>query len=338
MGMGQVLTASIHLWSGRAESAVEQALAALDTFDAINDDYGRIQAVLPLGRALITAGRVDEGFAVLEKARGALLPSDSSRYVAFSAAGLVGAAVQIGDRDRAAAALAVLPTSGLSSDDLTTAGGGELLASQALLAVQRSRPDEALDLLRNVQLATGERASSGYTGAVAALALAAAGRLDEALASAATVEGDERSTYLDRVWAGLANGSIAARRGDEDAVADTFTSLTTSVDATDDQIAQAVVRLGHATALEALAAGATGLAADLETTEAADSADAALAAVPGGVETAEPPGSAGAADDDGASASPEVAARFAALGIDPYGWSVVLRQAAGLHPPTTAAA
>ncbi len=298
MGMGQVLTASIHLWTGRAESAVEQAQGALDTFDAINDDYGRVQAVLPLGRALITAGRVDEGFAVLEKARSALLPSDSSRYVAFSAAGLLGAAVQIGDRDRAAAALAVLPRSGLSSDDLTTAGGGEFLASQALLAVQRSCPDEALDLLRNVQRAAGERASSGYTGAVAALALAAAGQLDEALASAVAVDGDERSTYLDRLWAGLARGSIAARRGDQGAVADTFASLTTSIDATDDRIAQAVVRLGHATALEALGTP-TGISSSA------------------GTEGAEPG---------------EAAHRFTALGIDPHGWTVVLRQATGLHP------
>jgi tetratricopeptide (TPR) repeat protein len=290
MGMGQVLMASIHLWTGRAESAVERARAALATFDGIGDDYGRVQAVLPLGRALVTSGRVDEGFEVLEQAREAMLPSDSPRYVAFSAAGLLSSAVQIGDRDRAAAALAVMPARQLSSDDLATAGGGEFLVSQALLAVQRSCPDEALSLLSAVERATGERARGGYPGAVTALAMAAADRPDEALAAAAAVEADERSTYLDRLWAGLAAASVTARRGDRAEAESRFAALCEAIDATDDRVAQAVARLGRATALD----------------------------VVGGVEAE-------------ASAA-EAASRFADLGLDPDGWTVALRQAAGLTP------
>ena len=224
LGMGQVLTASIRLWTGRAESAVERARQALATFDAIDDDYGRVQARLPLGRALVTAGRVDEGFAVLEQARATMLPSHSPRFTAFSATGLLSAAVQVGDRRRAAAALDVLPSRELSSDDLATAGAGEYLVSRALLELQNARPIEALDLLREVSRATGERADVGYCGAVTALALAAAGRQDEAVAAAAVVADDERSTYLDRAWAGLAAGAVAARRGDRGAVDARFTA------------------------------------------------------------------------------------------------------------------
>jgi class 3 adenylate cyclase/tetratricopeptide (TPR) repeat protein len=254
MGMGLVLTASIHLWTGRAESAVERARAALETFEAIDDDYGRIQATLPLGRALVTSGQVAEGLEVLEQARASLLPSNSPRYVAFSAAGLLGAAVQIGDIERATAALAVLPTPKLSSDDLTTAGGGEFLVSQALLALQRSCPEQALELLRDVQRAAGDRAEVGYAGAVTALALAAAGDDDAAVAAADVVENDVRSTYLDRLWAGLAKASVSARRGDLAAVDLQFTELCRRVDATEDRVAQALARLGWSTALEALAA------------------------------------------------------------------------------------
>ena len=252
LGMGQVLTASIRLWTGRAESAVERARQALATFDAIEDDYGRVQARLPLGRALVTAGRVDEGFAVLEQARASLLPSHSPRFTAFSATGLLSAAVQVGDRRRAAAALDVLPSHELSSDDLTTAGAGEFLVSRALLLLQHSRPAEALDLLREVSRATGERAAVGYCGAVTALALAAADRSDEALAAARVVEDDERSTYLDKMWAGLAAGAVAARRGDRPAVEQRFAELCARVDATEDQVAQAVARLGWAQARQAV--------------------------------------------------------------------------------------
>jgi class 3 adenylate cyclase/tetratricopeptide (TPR) repeat protein len=250
VGMGQVLTANIRLWTGRAESAIDRAREALATFDAIDDDYGRVQARLPLGRALVTAGRVAEGFDVLEQVRASLLPSHSPRFTEFSATGLLSAAVQVGDRDRATAAMAVLPDQGLSSDDLATAGASEHVASRALLALQTGRPDEALDLLRELDRATGERSAVGYSGAVSALALAAAGRVDEALGAAQVVEGDDRSTYLDRSWAGLAAGAAAARSGQHAAVDTRFRELCARIDATDDRIAQAVVRLGWALALE----------------------------------------------------------------------------------------
>ncbi|HET9612303.1 MAG TPA: adenylate/guanylate cyclase domain-containing protein [Acidimicrobiales bacterium] len=254
-GMGLVLTASTRLWTGRAESAVERAREALDTFEAIDDDYGRVQARVPLGRALVTSGHVAEGFQVLEQAADAVLPSRSPGFVAFSATGLLGAAVQVGDRERAAAALSVLPASPFSSDDLATAGAGEHLVSQALLEVQRGCPDAALDLLREVRRAMGERGEVGYPGAVTALALAAAGRGDDAVAAAGAVEADPRSSYLDRLWAGLASASVAARRGDRVTVEGAFPELLARAGETDDRVAQAVVRLGWALARDAAGGG-----------------------------------------------------------------------------------
>jgi tetratricopeptide (TPR) repeat protein len=249
VGMGQVLSASIRLWTGRADSAIERAREALATFEAIDDDYGRVQAQLPLGRALVTAGQVAEGFKLLEQIRTSLPPSHSPRFTAFSATGLLSAAVQVGDRERATAALAILPDQELSSDDFTTAGGSEQLVSRALLALQSGCPDEALGLLRDGRRAMGERAAVGYAGAVTALALAAAGRLDDADAAARAVEDDERSTYLDRMWAGLAAGAVAARRGEREDVEARFSELCARVDATDDRVAQALARLGWAMAL-----------------------------------------------------------------------------------------
>jgi hypothetical protein len=74
--------------------------------------------------------------------------------------------------------------------------------------------------------------------------------VDEALGAAQVVEGDDRSTYLDRSWAGLAAGAAAARSGQHAAVDTRFRELCARIDATDDRIAQAVVRLGWALALE----------------------------------------------------------------------------------------
>ena len=136
--------------------------------------------------------------------------------------------------------------------------------SRALLELQQSCPAVALELLAEVGRATGERAAVGYCGAVTSLALAAAGRGDEALAAARVVEDDERSTYLDRLWAGLAAGAVAARGDDRRAVEQRFTELCTRVDATDDRIAQALARLGWAIALQAVG--------DLDAGEASEAA------------------------------------------------------------------
>jgi tetratricopeptide (TPR) repeat protein len=251
-GMGLVLTANTRLWTGRAEAAVERARQALETFEAIDDDYGRVQARVPLGRALVTTGHVEEGFRVLEQAGDFLLPSRSPGFIAFSATGLLSAAVQVGDRERAAAALAVLHAGELSTDDLATVGAGEHLVSKALLEVQRGCPDAALDLLREVRMAAGARGEIGYTGAVTALALAAAGRVDDVVAAASAVEADERSSYLDRLWAGLATAAVAARRGDRVAVEAGFRELLARAEDTDDRVAQALIVLGWALALEAV--------------------------------------------------------------------------------------
>jgi hypothetical protein len=87
---------------------------------------------------------------------------------------------------------------------------------------------------------------------VTALALAAAGRADEAVAAAGVVEADERSSYLDRLWAGLATAAVAARRGDRLAVDAGFAELLSRAEETDDRVVQALVLLGWALALEAV--------------------------------------------------------------------------------------
>jgi class 3 adenylate cyclase/tetratricopeptide (TPR) repeat protein len=251
-GMGRVLTASTRLWTGRAEAAVERALEALETFEAIDDDYGRVQARVPLGRALVTSGHVEEGFGILEQIATSVRASSSPGFVAFSASGLLSAAVQVGDRERAAAALAVLPAGDRSSDEQVSAGAGEILVARALVEVQSGRPEAALDMVAEVRRAIGSRADAGYTGAVRALALAVAGRGEEATEAAGVVEADERSSYLDRLWAGLAAGSAAARCGDAREVDARFRDLAERAAATDDRIAQAVVSLGWALACEAV--------------------------------------------------------------------------------------
>jgi hypothetical protein len=82
------------------------------------------------------------------------------------------------------------------------ADGSEARITLALGFCQIGDPDRALATLLEV------RAPSPYSHAVTALASALAGMTDEALAASAAVHDDETSTYLDRVLADIAAGSV----------------------------------------------------------------------------------------------------------------------------------
>jgi hypothetical protein len=84
-----------------------------------------------------------------------------------------------------------------------------------------------------------------------ALAHAAEGSIDLALAEADEVDAHERSSYLDRLTAGIARGLALARRGDAAATTAAFDQLRAAADATEDRVSQALVRLAGATAASA---------------------------------------------------------------------------------------
>ena len=60
-GMMLVLLASVRLWTGRTHEAIDLAIRARESFDAIHDPFGLMQAGAVLGRALAMSGRVDDG-------------------------------------------------------------------------------------------------------------------------------------------------------------------------------------------------------------------------------------------------------------------------------------
>ena len=92
---------------------------------------------------------------------------------------------------------------------------------------------------------------SAYAQSALALALAASGDDDEALAVAGEVNDSDRGTYLDRVMAQIAIGLIAARRGDDEALA-ILNDTIENVDALEDEVAQTIARLAEAAALAVL--------------------------------------------------------------------------------------
>jgi class 3 adenylate cyclase/tetratricopeptide (TPR) repeat protein len=252
LGMMLVLAGSVHLWAGRTSSAIERLQDAHDLFAAIGDDFGRCQAAAVLGRALVLAGRIEEGLAAVTSL-GTLsdLPLSGREHELATMAGLA-ATVQVGDVARTRELLDGLGTVTFDGSDAEViVGDTERTASVGLHRLQVgdvAGAVETLDALRH-QLAPE---IDPNLHAALALAHAAAGSLDEAILAANAVDGHERSTYLDRVTAGIARGLALARRGERAAATAAFDQVRAAADATEDRVSQALARLADATAASAM--------------------------------------------------------------------------------------
>ncbi len=255
-GMMLVLLSSLALWDGRTAEAVDLSAEAGAIFHEIGDGYGQTQALAPHARGLMMAGRVQEGFTAFEEALEA-----ARSMPAHDAAGLVrgaygGACVQLGDADRAL-------EWGLLDDHepehTPTLADADEMVTLGLARLQRGRVDDAVSTLERA--ATGRDAAGTVHQdlaerpfAVSALALATAadGRSREAVTMAGRVSRLPAATYLDVLTAEVAAGLAEARAGDTTAARRWLASARDRADATGDQLAQSVVRLAEAVALDAL--------------------------------------------------------------------------------------
>lgn len=240
-GMMIILLALVHLWQGRAGAALDEGRAATQLFAEIDDRWGRMQATAVEARALLALGRTAEGRRTLERLRSLVSGNTLERF------GLVVVAQASVQAGLAGPALAALDGRETQAEGL---GGMEALTAAGVAHLQLGRIDEAVAALEHARdLAAGRP----DVAAMAALALAyvGLGRLDEAAALAAAVETDERATYLDRVGARVALGLGSTRAGRPAEALACFSLARAEADATEDRLAQALVRLAEAEALEA---------------------------------------------------------------------------------------
>jgi class 3 adenylate cyclase/tetratricopeptide (TPR) repeat protein len=253
-GMMLVLAGSVRLWTGRTCGAIDRLEEARSLFADIGDAFGYGQSSAVLGRALVLAGRVDEGVAM---ASGLANPSNaqlSDRERSISAMAGLAATVQVGDvagseRLLASAAVSAGPLS--SADGEMVVGDSERTASLGLHRLQTGDVAGAVAVLDGLRSRLAPEIDPNLHAALA-LAHAAVGSLEDALDEADAVERHERATYLDRITAGIARGLALARRGERAAATAAFDQVQAAADATEDRVSQALARLAGATAASAL--------------------------------------------------------------------------------------
>lgn len=287
--MMTVLAASLHLWNGETEAAVAVGSEARERFSALRDGFGLAQAVGPLVRAQIMSGRTAEGLRTLESLRRAAEVAGNGELDDLTEVVGLAAGVQLGDPDLALGAAAAPGAAG--ADGLRQPHTDSLVAETRRVSVGMARLQCAdvdaasavlLPLLGGGDAGPGEAAPAVAAEAVGplALVLAAVGRVDEAVELAGAPLDSDRSTYLDRALVQVALGLALTRRGgpdDHDRARRAFGAARAVVDATEDRLDQAVVRLAEvhagrhrddpdvaaaeravAVRLEALAIGAVG--------------------------------------------------------------------------------
>jgi hypothetical protein len=163
----------------------------------------------------------------------------------------LGATVQVGDVERSERMLALVPAGPFDGEDgELIVGDTERTASVGLHRLQSGDVAGAVAVLDSLRQRLAPAIAPTLHSALA-LAHAAEGSIDAAIAEADEVEGHDRSSYLDRITAGMARGLALARRGDVAAATATFDQVRAAADAPEDRVSQALVRLADATAASA---------------------------------------------------------------------------------------
>ena len=247
-GLLDLLLGSIALWSGRITTAVERADQALARFRAINDPWAIGQAQALAIRALAAAGRISDALACLPPGEGAPRPRPAPLVPRAQMLAHIGSPeaqseiARIGAPDAAAR--------GVLMDT-------EFRRTLGLVLLQAGRVNDALTELEGAVAALGD--VNVATDAVLALTYVAAGRSAEAGTLVAAHDGDERATYLDRLWLGLAGAFVELQTGAPTAL-DSFDALVEDADRTDSRLDQALAHLARAHAAESLGAAVAGTA------------------------------------------------------------------------------
>jgi class 3 adenylate cyclase/tetratricopeptide (TPR) repeat protein len=251
-GMMLLLRSGVRCWTGRTLEAVDYARQAHALFHAIGDRFGQAQALTTLGRALVHSGRVAEGRTMLQAGFDADIDDPGSQERATLLTALANALVVLGDPEAALSAFDLVRDRSVTGMGAGLgAGAVEREVARGLALLQIGEVDEAITVLGREAGAGPDGGPSAYATAGLALARAAAGDCDEVLELAERTRGISHATHLDLATASVAEGLARAARGDREALV-VMDDAIDAVDATEDVVAKAIVRLARAVVLEAL--------------------------------------------------------------------------------------
>ncbi|HVE94811.1 MAG TPA: adenylate/guanylate cyclase domain-containing protein [Acidimicrobiales bacterium] len=244
-GMISTLLASVRLFTGRPDEALVPAREAAALFGAINDAERVLQARVTEARCLVNLGRIDEALDLIGDAHQIRGASSIGLGVVSGAI-----AIQIGEPGMARSALANVDLSVLMGLGTLTNQEEHVIASMAELMSGSS--GLAVEALHMAVASAANEGQVAYANACLALALAAAGDPEGALAAAERVDKADGGTYLDRIAAAQGRGLALVRLGRSEDARSALDAAVELVGATNDVLSLAVTRLARAEAAQVL--------------------------------------------------------------------------------------
>jgi tetratricopeptide (TPR) repeat protein len=248
-GMMQILRSAVCLWTGRTELAVRRAENALSMMRSIEDGAGEVQAAAYLGRALVLAGRVNDGFQVFADSELRPFGTEAAGVAQLIRAAAAASAIAIGDSNEARRWLSDVDPAAL---DPALVGQGDRLVAYGLAALQEGDHKTARELLERAVHPDGDAGPNPSAQAALALAALMEGADEAVPALTSAVERSPRATYADRWLTAVVAALLAARREDATACVAAIDRAQLITSHAEDRVARAIVALAQAATSEAL--------------------------------------------------------------------------------------
>lgn len=235
------LAASLDLWSGDGEAALQHAERARALAEQVEDPSMMMQAQGLAGRAMVSLGQIDAGRQLLESGFHLAQRDQSVSAVRFAVMANAGNAALLGEAE------AVIRWAARFEGEIPNPemlGETDLAVSVALAMLQRGAADEAA-----IQLAWLEQVpeqSNMYARAVEAIAAAARSDLELAHTRAAEVIESHASTYLDVAFAHLALAAVHLQQADLAACEMALASAKGAVAGTQDVVMPLIIAMAEA--------------------------------------------------------------------------------------------
>jgi class 3 adenylate cyclase/tetratricopeptide (TPR) repeat protein len=248
-GMMQILRSAVCLWSGRTELAIRRGENALSSMRSIEDRAGEVQAAAFLGRALVFAGRVNDGFQIFADFEGRQFGTEAAGVAQLIGAAAAASAIAIGDPNEARRWLSDVDPALL---DPALVGQGDRLVAYGMAALQEGDLKTARVLLERAVHPEDDAGPNPSAQAALALAALMDGADDAVPALTSAVERSPRATYADRWLSAVVAALLAARREDTTACVAAIDRAQLITSQAEDRVARAVVALAQAATSEAL--------------------------------------------------------------------------------------
>jgi hypothetical protein len=247
--MMQILRSAVCLWSGRTELAIRRAENALSMMRSIEDRAGEVQAAAFLGRALVLAGRVNDGFQLFADFELRQFGTEAAGVAQLVGAAAAASAIAIGDPNEARRWLSDVDPAML---DPALVGQGDRLVAYGMAALQEGDLKTARILLERAVYPEGDAGPNPSAQAALALAALMDGADEAVPALTSAVERSPRATYADRWLTAVVAALLAARREDATACVAAVDRAQLITSQAEDRVARAIVALAQAATSEAL--------------------------------------------------------------------------------------